>query len=215
MNEHRFHPTPEEVRRHNAKISLLRLMVLIALLVAMFLASLAAKAAEAWDTNVVPWTFDGTCKSGTGCPIQGFELQEAATPTATTWKSVANFAPTARSHTLNGVSEGQHCYRLIALIASTVANGVNSDPSNVKCKTNVKPVVPQPNSPVLTTVAQDAYQIGLAKKNVLQAFVIGRVPPDTRCTPQRYLDLYVIEDNTKAILPAGTRRPIQILAKCV
>lgn len=174
----------------------------------------AASAEKPWDTNVQPWTFDGTCKSGTGCPIQGFELQEAATPTATAWKPIASLAPSARSYTMNGVSEGQHCYRLIALIVP-VGNGVNSDPSNVKCKTNVKPAVQQPNSPVLTSVAQDAYQIGLAKKNVLQAFVIGLVPVGAKCTTQRYLDLYVIEDNTKAILPAGTRRPIQILARCV
>jgi len=104
--------------------------------------------------------------------------------------------------------------------ATAAVGNVESARSNTASKTISNPIstpIPTPEPPAGLTVRSpnlSAYQIGLAKKNVLQAFAIGRVPDGTRCTTQRYLDLYVIEDNTKAILPAGTKRPIQILANC-
>ena len=127
-------------------------LVTAALLAVSLLASFVPTAnaqGQPWDTNVLTWVPAATCTTGepaSACPTTGYRLETAAIPTGA-YTLVTTTAAAALSFTHNGVSAGQHCYRLFALSA----NG-DSLPSNISCRTNVKPVGP-PNPPVLTIAA--------------------------------------------------------------
>lgn len=110
------------------------------LLAIAFLVSGTAYGQQAWNTNIVSWDAPTTCENGssiTNCAVTGYQVQRAASQTATTWTTLATVTALTYSHT-NAVA-GQNCYRVVA----TSAAG-NSQPSNVACKTNVAPSPPSP-----------------------------------------------------------------------
>jgi hypothetical protein len=83
--------------------------------------------------------------------VTGYRVEASATATGT-FATVATTTATTYTHTL--VTAGQHCYRVIA----TSAVG-DSLPSNVACRTNVKPAGP-PNPPTnLTVTAPLVYDV--------------------------------------------------------
>lgn len=107
-----------------------------------------------WNEDVVSWNAPTQCTDGSpigDCPITGYRLETAATPTATAWTLVTTTAANVLSFKLTGLTSGQHCYRVIALSGSK-----SSNPSNVACDTAEGPA---PGTPTLRTVDTVAYNI--------------------------------------------------------
>lgn len=122
-------------------------------LLALFLSGTAY--GQAWDTNVIRFTLPTTCTTGepiSACPITGVRIERSAT-TNGTYTTVGTAAANATSYTHTGAAAGQNCYRAIVL-----SNGGNSDPSNVLCKTNTRPVGP-PNPAVLTIIEANVFDL--------------------------------------------------------
>lgn len=119
-----------------------------------------AEAQTAWDTNILNWVAPTQCVDNTpitNCPVTGYRIEQSATATGTFTTLISVGTVLTYSHT--GVSAGQHCYRLIAL-----SNSGNSDPSNVACRTNVRPPSP-PQPPVLTIAALAGLEIPLDSRD--------------------------------------------------
>lgn len=101
-------------------------------------------AAHAADVRL-NWTAPTACEGGapiTDCAVTGYEIQRANTLTDAF--AVLKGVGVTTSHTLTGVSPGQHCYRLRA----NSAQGF-SVPSNAACVTIPNPV---PGAPMNVTV---------------------------------------------------------------
>jgi hypothetical protein len=124
-------------------------------LLALCFAGIARAQVQPWDTNILTWTAPTNCTTGepiTACPVTSYRIEQAASSTGTFAALGAVPAATLTfSHT--GATAGVHCYRVVAI----AANG-ESPPSNMSCKTNVKPVGP-PNAPTLKAIDTTAYNV--------------------------------------------------------
>lgn len=168
----------------------------------------AHAAEQPWDTNITTWNWDGSCGIAT---CTGFELQHSTTATGN-WVPLASLAPTVRSFTVNGVSEGPHCYRLITV---TTLKAYDSGPSNVSCKTNVKPAPPPPPVPnTLVTVGGSVWE---ASPNYTTfswklGSVVGTIPPKMKCDATRKIGSEYFRV-TAPITWAGSRKDY-VVARC-
>ncbi len=153
------------------------------LILALVLIGIANPAwAQAWNENRLEWTAPNGCTSGppTGCPVSSYQIERAATATATSWTLAGTSTTTTFTHTVT--TGGQSCYRVIA-VAAVGASG----PSNVACKTNVEPSGP-PNPPtnlrfvtaavVSGMTVAPVYRVGA---NGLGSTVFGFVPVGRNC----------------------------------
>jgi hypothetical protein len=99
--------------------------------------------AQAWNENILNWEVPTGCTDGTpitNCPVTGYQVETAATATATNWVHAGTSVTTTFTH--RNVSAGPHCYRVRAN-----SDGGSSGYTNVVCKTNVAPPPPVPNPP--------------------------------------------------------------------
>lgn len=186
-----------------------RLYLLLALLL-----SSAAMAQQAWDTNVISWTNPTTCTTGepiAQCPITAVRVEESATTTGT-FRAVATLPTIGSTYTHVGVTAGQHCYRII------VDSGKGpSGPSNVACKTNVKPVGP-PNpptnlvvvDPVAYSVKPDYQHFAFLRGAKYGKAVKGAACDETRVTSDGY---YAIERPRSAVTPRPSEGAV-FVARC-
>lgn len=108
---------------------------------------LAAFAASAGNVSM-SWTFDtsatATCADGSpaaaNCPVTSFVIQQEVN---SIWTALTpSLSPTLRTHTLQNVSGGRKCYRMVAN-----ANGTLSVPSNAVC---VDVPASAPKAPLIT-----------------------------------------------------------------
>lgn len=191
--------------------------VLAAALFLLCLTGIVRAQTQPWDTNVLTWTAPTTCSTGepiSACPVTGYRIEQSATATGIFTTVAAVGTVLTYSHT--GVSAGQHCYRVISLAATS-----ESMPSNVACKTNVKPAGP-PNPPVLT-VAQVVAGVPYAplyrqtSKAGIGSTLFGFVPVGRDCGPfvvrwrnqnwhlvtVKQSDLWYTSDGTRLVAPCA------------
>ena len=122
------------------------------ILALLLITGIAHAQTQPWDTNITNWTAPTTNTDGsTLTNLTGYRV-ERSTSSSGTFATLATTSSTSYTHT--GAAAGVNCYRVIAL----ASNGSESVPSNVACKTNVRPpTVPNPptNLRFTDTVAFD------------------------------------------------------------
>lgn len=120
------------------------------------LAGVAKAQTQPWDTNIISWTAPTTNTDGSALTnLSGYRVERASS-SGGSFSSIGTASGVTYTHT--GAAAGTNCYRVIAL----ASNGQESVPSNVACKTNVRPT-PVPNPPTnlrfTDTVAFDLRRI--------------------------------------------------------
>ncbi len=152
------------------------LMALLLLLpLSVFVTPVQAQTPLKWNENGISWTASSVCADGSpavNCPLTGFRVERAATPTATTWAAVATVGATINYYKDTVATAGQNCYRLIAISAS----GDSVPSANAPCKTNV---APKPGAPVVTDPIAYEYR---PSTDVMAR--VGRVPKGIPCGPE-------------------------------
>ena len=140
-------------------------------------AGVAQSQTQPWDTNIATWVAPTTCSTGepiTACPVTGYRVERAPS-TNGTYATIAS-AVTGLTYTHAGVTAGQHCYRIIAQ-----SNAGDSVPSNVVCKTNVRPAGPPSPPTNLRVVETVVYNLRQSGRDVLLGSAVGSVPLATAC----------------------------------
>jgi len=168
---------------------------------------------QPWDTNVLAWLGPTTCSTGepiTSCPVLGYRVERSATTTGTFTTVATNV--TALTYIHNGAVAGQNCYRVIALSAAG-----DSLPSNVACKTNVRPAGP-PNPPTnLTVTAPTAYDVrpnettfAFDRGRAVGTAKLGAACDETRSTGNGF---YALERPSRVTLTRNPRSTA-LVAQC-
>jgi hypothetical protein len=139
-----------------------------------------------WNEDNLSWTAPTGCSDGTpiaNCPVTGYRIERASSPTATTWVFVATTSLT--SYKATNVPAGQNCYR----VAANSANGMSAWAPVLasSCATAAAPPPPPPppsppGSVTITDVV--AYEVRPNSKGVMVAARIGVVPAGTVCSQE-------------------------------
>jgi hypothetical protein len=137
-----------------------------------------------WNEDNLSWTAPTGCSDGTpiaNCPVTGYRIERASSPTATTWVFVATTSLT--SYKATNVPAGQNCYR----VAANSANGMSAWAPVLasSCATAAAPPPPPPGPPGSVTVTDVvAYEVRKNSKGVMVATRIGIVPASTVCSQE-------------------------------
>jgi hypothetical protein len=143
-----------------------------------------AQTAPAWNEDNLSWTAPTACSDGTpltNCPVTGYRIERASSPTATTWAFVATTSLT--SYKATNVPAGQNCYR----VAANSSNGMSAWAPVLasSCAIAAAPPPPPPAPPGSVTVTDVvAYEVRKNSSGVMVASRIGIVPTGTVCSQE-------------------------------
>lgn len=169
--------------------------------------------AQNWDSNFLQWTAPQKCADGsalTNCKITAYRIERSATPTGT-FVQVGTANANAVSYIHSGAPAGQNCYQVVA-----VSGAAASTPSNVACKTNVKPDIPSEPPQNLTVTGTTAYNIRVDYQRF--AFVKGTkwgtATKGAACDESRCVDGgYCVVANRRSVSPRPPEGDYKI-ARC-
>jgi hypothetical protein len=174
----------------------------------------AAAQQPAWNEDVIPWSAPTQCVGGaplTNCAVTGYRVEEAAASSGP-WTVLGTTNATTFSYTAGNRSEGQHCYRVVAL------SSVNSAASNVECATTSPEPAPEP--PTLKTIDTIAYAV--KPNESILAYVldgqVGRVELGKPCDGNRTMRtnslLYAAVNRKLYVTWTTNRRPSTVVVRC-
>jgi len=192
---------------------LVRLTAVVTLALVLFGVTHPALAqTQAWDTNIISYTPPTQCSTGepiTACAVIGYRLERSSSSSGT-FTTLTALPSTATGYTHNGVAAGVNCYRVIALSAQG-----DSLPSNIACKTNVKPAGP-PNAPVLKTIDTMAFNVkpDFQKFAFVRGARAGSVKLGSACDESRQTsDGYMVISRLTQVTPRPQSGTV-LVARC-